>query len=341
MAGQLHKQLFDHSLFEAGRGFSISLRASNRYSPTYLKPLAASVRLLAEFGQENHWPPLPELTTFHLEEYFLSLQERPRWFGQQGNGTRGLSQGYIAAEFRRLHRFFRWAEERGHIETNPLRLIVRPFVDEKVVETVSQDAMLLLLALKDPSRASRPKHRFRLLRDRLALLLLWDTPGRLSEISTLTLDQVDLDRGLVLVLGKGRRERWMPLGNKTREALWEYLRARDEMNADSDSLWISSNGQGLDGGWMASMLKRLRGRANLPGLHTHQFRHTFAMAALRSGMPEEVLRMLAGWRKNVPETYYRTLDAEDAQRFHARMSPADNLGGEGKARTRSSNHRWS
>ena len=82
------------------------------------------------------------------------------------------------------------------------------------------------------------------------------------------------------------------------------------------------------------MLKRLREGANLPSLHTHQFRHTFAMAALWSGMPEEVLRMLAGWRKNVSETYYRTLNVEDAQRFHARMSPADNLGGGSKSSKR-------
>ena len=304
----------------------ISLKASNRYSQSYLDALANSVKLLATFAQENAWPPLPALNTYHLEEYFLSLQERPRWFGRPGAGAQGLSQGYIAAEYRRLFRFFRWAEDRGHIDANPLRIMDRPWVDEKVVKTVPEDTMLQLLVLKDPSKTSRPKHKFRLLRDRLALLLLWDTPGRLSEISTLALDQVDLERGLVLVMGKGRRQRWMPLGSKTKDAFWEYLKARHELGTDSDSLWVSSEGRGLDGSWLANMLRRLRRRANLPGLHTHQFRHTFAMAALRAGMPEEVLRMLAGWKKNVPETYYRTLNAEDAQRFHARMSPADNLG---------------
>ena len=44
--------------------------------------------------------------------------------------------------------------------------------------------------------------------------------------------QVDLERGLVLVMGKGRRQRWMPLGNKTSDALWEYLKVRHELGTD-------------------------------------------------------------------------------------------------------------
>jgi integrase len=72
------------------------------------------------------------------------------------------------------------------------------------------------------------------------------------------------------------------------------------------------------------MLERLAKRAGLPGLHPHQFRHTYAINALRSGMPERVLMLSGGWKK-IPETYFRTLGAEDVARVHREISPADRL----------------
>ena len=77
--------------------------------------------------------------------------------------------------------------------------------------------------------------------------------------------------------------------------------------------------------WLYLMLKRLGERADIPGLHTHQFRHTYAVTALRGGMPERVLALAGGWRK-IPDTYLRTLGSDDVRRFHADISPADRLG---------------
>ena len=72
------------------------------------------------------------------------------------------------------------------------------------------------------------------------------------------------------------------------------------------------------------MLKRLGKRAGVTDLHTHRFRHSYAMNALRSKMPEQMLRVVAGWKK-IPDTYFRTLAAEDVARVHREMSPADKL----------------
>ena len=65
-------------------------------------------------------------------------------------------------------------------------------------------------------------------------------------------------------------------------------------------------------------------RAGVPGLHTHQLRHTYAVTSLREGMPERVLQIVGGW-KRVPETYFRTLGLEDAKRYQAQVSPGDRL----------------
>ena len=220
----------------------------------------------------------------------------------------------------------------GHVEDNPLRLIKRPYVDERTVPVATERAVLDLLTLLDPALARTPAHRFRLDRNRAVLYLLWDTPGRRNEIPILGVADVDLDEGAVLVMSKGRKERWMPIGDLTRSVLWDYIRAREAIGPRSGALWVSEHGEAMKPGWLYLMLKRLGKRAGISGLHTHRFRYSYAM---RSRMPERVLErvleMIGGWRK-IPDTYFRTLGAEDARQFHKQVSPGDRLGRASAAR---------
>ena len=60
-------------------------------------------------------------------------------------------------------------------------------------------------------------------------------------------------------------------------------------------------------------------------MHPHRFRHSYAINALRAGMPEQVPKIVGGWRK-IPETYFKTLGEEDVIEFHWQVSPGDRLG---------------
>jgi len=182
-----------------------------------------------------------------------------------------------------------------------------------------------LLSLVDPRNARTPMERFRMIRNRAIVYILIDTPARRSEVATLTLDSVDLDTGAILVMGKGRRERWMPLGSVPQEALWEYMQARVMLAGNERGLWVSEQGRPMQPNGIYTTIKKLGERAGIPNLHTHRFRHTYAVNALRGGMPERVLMLAGGW-KRIPETYFRTLGAEDVARFHRQISPADRLG---------------
>ena len=182
-----------------------------------------------------------------------------------------------------------------------------------------------LLTLADPALARTPAHRFRLTRSRALLYMLWDTPGRLTEISKLRLEDLDLEAGAVLVMGKGRRERRMPLGDAARSVLLDYLQEREKLSPATNALWISEQKRALLPGGIFLTLKRLGKRAGIANLHTHLFRHSYAVNALRAGMPERVLQIVGGWKK-IPDTYFRTLGAEDAMEFHRQVSPGDRLG---------------
>ena len=212
------------------------------------------------------------------------LQARPRWFGErETDHPRQLSRGHINGQYRRyrrLHRFFNWLVQRGYVTTNPLHMIKAPRLDEKTVPLVSESQVRDLLILTDPALARTPAHRFRLVRNRAVLYVLWDTPGRPSEIANLDLDSVDLESGGLRVMGKGRKERWMPVGDVAMSILWDYLRERDRLAPNTDALWVSEHGRAMQPNWMYLMLKRLGKRAGIANLHTHRFRHSYAMNVL-------------------------------------------------------------
>ena len=320
------KQVIDHSLREASRQFITSLKASNRYSESYLASLETTVAMAATFAEEQVWPGVRGLTVSHMESYLAYLQGRTRWFGEREYAEpKKLSKGHINCQYRRLHRFFNWLVEREFVDGNPLHLIKPPSVDEKTVPVVTEDQIRDLLTLTDPALARTSAHRFRLARDRALLYMLWDTPGRLAEISEIRLDDLDLEKGAVLVMGKGRRERWMPIGDVAASVLCDYLQHRESLFPRTGALWVTEHGKAIMPNGIFQVLKRLGKRAGIPDLHTHRFRHSYAINAMRAGMPERVLQIVGGWKK-IPDTYFRTLGAEDAIHFHRQVSPGDRLG---------------
>ena len=136
--------------------------------------------------------------------------------------------------------------------------------------------------------------------------MLWDTPRRLGEISKLRSEDIDMEAGAVLVMGKGRRERWMPPGDVAKSMLMDYLQEREKLHPNTDALWVSGQGRAIKPNGIFQMLKRLGKRAGIPNLRTHRFRHSYAVNALRAGMPERVLEIVGGWKK-IPPTCSRTL----------------------------------
>ena len=320
------KQVFDHSLRAYGKRFLSSLKASNRYSEGYLASLETTVAMAALYAEEQGWPSVQEITSEHIEEYLSYLQDRIRWFGERSYAeSRKLSKGHINAQYRRLNRFFNWLVERGPNDDNPMLSISAPKLEEKTVPIITEDQMRDLLTLADPSLARTPAHRFRLSRDRAILYAFWDTPGRLAEIAKLQLADVDLANGTLLVMGKGLKERRMPIGDTARSVMWDYLQEREVLMPRTKALWVSEQGEALLPGGIFQILKRLARRANIEDMHPHRFRHSYAINALRAGMPEQVLKIVGGWRK-IPETYFKTLGEEDAIEFHRQVSPGDRLG---------------
>ena len=136
---------------------------------------------------------------------------------------------------------------------------------------------------------------------------------------------MDLAEGTLLVMGKGWKDRRMPIGDAARSVLWDYLQERDVLMPRGKALWVSEQGEALLPNGICQILKRLAKRASIEDMHPHRFRHSYAINALRAGMPEQVLKIVGGWKK-IPETYFRTLGEEDAREFHRQVSPGRPVG---------------
>jgi site-specific recombinase XerD len=254
------------------RSFERHLRAENRSDQTvatYLIALRQAEAFLAVRGTT-----LAEAGRADLEAYLGDLLTR-------------RAAATAATYYKVLKLLYQWLEEEDELPASPMAKMRPPIVPDRPVPVIPDDGLRRLLA----ACAGRG---FEARRDAAMIMLLLDTGARRAELVDLKLAHVDLDLDVLLVLGKGRRERALPFGHKAGAALDRYLRARvRHKDAALPWLWLGLQGRLTKWG-LVQMLRRRGEEAGLPGLHPHQLRHTFAHQWLAEGGGETDLMRLAG-----------------------------------------------
>jgi len=204
---------------------------------------------------------------------------------QQGVGARS-----VARQLSAVKSFFRWLKREGRIEEDPALLIERPKTGRPLPKTLTEADVEALLTAPDVSTPLG-------LRDRAMLELIYATGLRVTELVTLTQSQINPRQGLVRVIGKGDKERLVPLGEEALHWLARYLReARPLLLGDNQELLFPSR----RGTCMTrqTFWHRIKQMAMVAGvekkLSPHTLRHAFATHLLNHGADLRVVQLLLG-----------------------------------------------
>lgn len=266
-----------------------------------------ALQSLCGFLEKMDRAALVEVTRDDLEAWRLSLVRR------------GIASGTLEVYTRAARHWFRWLTERGRLFEDPAAAFVIPLVQRKLLPVPSVEEMRRLLAAPNPATPCG-------LRDRAFLETAYACGARREELHALDIHDLDLSAGTVRVVGKGRKERVLPLTKSAMKWLSEYTtKARPKLlklALDEPALWVDLRGDRLAYGTLHAMVKHHGKAAKIPiNVTSHTLRRACATHLLQNGAHVVQLQMLLGHATLKHLSQYLRLSITELQAVHRRSKP--------------------
>ena len=277
------------------------------FAPATLDAYARDLRDLADWMHDQEHTSWRELDLTGITRHL-------RWLD-----ARGLAVSSIARHVATIRVFGRFLESVGRTATNPAKLISQPTTWHKLPDVLHPQQMQRLLAAPQPEELLY-------LRDAALLELLYAGGLRASEVANLDCDRLHEDLGVARVLGKGQKERIVPLGKPALSAARQYSQdLRPNLlkpHLPTNRLLLSRTGRPISRIVVWQVVEKHARRAGFNDVHPHTLRHSFATHLLAGGADLRVVQELLGHANIQTTQIYTHVDStrlkEVIEKFHPR-----------------------
>jgi site-specific recombinase XerD len=308
-------------------GFVLTKQTEGK-SPRTVEFYSENLKRFLWYAHRQEWPDdIRMLTEWHIRAFLSYVANETNRWGLKGNGSEPAQHKVTHTTVHHysvvLANFFGWVVREGFLPASPTAKIKVAKPKNKVIKPYTNDEIINMLAVCDNDYEHNAK--FLGSRNKAIVLVLLDAGVRLSELTGMTLEDINTSNGNIRVMGKGGKERVVRIGKVAQKSLWRYLMNRPRN--DVEYLWLTEEGKPLSPVAVQCMVKRLKLRAGVGGTgNVHRFRHTFALNFLRVDKNVFNLQYLLGHSElEMVRRYTATLGMEDALKAHEKASPADLL----------------
>ena len=286
--------------------FLDSLRGERNASVHTLRAYSNELGRFAEYlGPEARWKEIDHVTI--------------RGFLSHLHGC-GLSKVSVARGLAALRSMYKWMAREGMVEQNPAKLVASPRLPRKLPRVPTMEEINGLLNTEMPESAAFPE------RDRAIFELLYGCGLRNSELVGVELGDIEEANGVMLVRGKGKKQRYVPLEGAAAEALASYREARRKvLNAARKStrrLFINQRGGPLTTRSVGRIVKKIAVARGLPpDIHPHTLRHAFGTHMLTEGADLRVIQELLGHERLSTTQKYTQLSITHVMEVYDKTHP--------------------
>jgi integrase/recombinase XerD len=279
------------------RGLSENYQLSTRRSLEEFAEWLAKARQTSDAGVVTH---------AQISDYLAHCKQR------------GLAAASIKLIVVAMKIFFRFLNARGVIKNDPAEVLPLPRMERHAPETLNELQMEDFLA---GIATNRPRG----LRDRAMLELLYSSGLRISELVNARLENIDLDRGVIRVTGKGNKTRLVPVGAKAREAIASYLASERPgvvRPKTGSEIFLNRFGRKLTTVRVWQIVKQLAREAGIEAnIYPHLMRHSFATHLLNNGADLRVIQEMLGHADISTTQIYTHVDQARLKSVHRKFHP--------------------
>ncbi len=233
---------------------------------------------------------------------------------------KGLSKTSVARSLAAVRSLYRWLAQEGVVEQNPASLVATPKLPKKLPRVPTMEEMNGVLDGAMPEVAAFPE------RDALMFELLYGCGIRNSELIGINLDDIGMSAEVILIRGKGKKERFVPFGESVKSALAMYLPQRQKVltarRKNVNALLINQRGGRLTTRSVGRIVKKIAVAKGLSAdIHPHTLRHAFGTHMLEEGADLRAIQEMLGHERLATTQRYTQLSTRHVLEVYDRTHP--------------------